>query len=35
MKVFTTLLAKIIVKMLIYYQKREKWFQLKVNILLL
>ena len=35
MKVVTALLAKISVKMLIYYQKREKKFQLKVNILLL
>ena len=33
MKVFTVLLAKISVKMLIYYQKQEKKFQLKVNIL--
>ena len=35
MKVVTALLAKISVKMLIYYQKREKKFQLKVIILLL
>ena len=35
MKVSTALLAKISVKMLIYYQKQEKKFQLKVNILLL
>ena len=34
MKVFTARLAEISVKMLIYYQKREK-SQLKVNILLL
>ena len=33
MKVVTALLAKISVKMLIYYQKREKKFQLKVKIL--
>jgi len=32
MKVFTALLAKISVKMLIYYPKQEKKFQLKVNI---
>jgi len=35
MKVFIALLAEISVKMLIYYPKQEKKFQLKVNILLL
>ena len=35
MKVFTALLAEISVKMLIYYQKQQIKFQLKVNILLL
>ena len=35
MKVFTALLAAISVEILIYYQKREKKFQFKVNVLLL